>query len=48
MVDANERITWIHMGPVGDGWSSIVERAPNETLTTAALPDFYIRLRDID
>ncbi len=48
VVDANERITWIHTGPSGDGWSSIVERGPNETLTTPALPKFAIRLADID
>lgn len=48
MVDANERITWIHTGWSDDGWSSVVERGPNETLTTPALPNFSIRLSDID
>src|SRR5713101_3456070 len=32
VIDANEGVTWIHTGPSGDGWSSIVERGPNETL----------------
>jgi Uma2 family endonuclease len=47
VIDANERITWVHTGPTGDGWSSIVERRSNETLTTPALPDFSINLADI-
>ena len=47
VVDALERITWVHAGPSGDGWSSIVERGPGETLTTAALPGFAIRLDQI-
>jgi Uma2 family endonuclease len=48
VIDANERVTWIHTGPSGDGWSSIVERGSNETLATTALPNFSIRLCDID
>src|SRR5258707_11847890 len=34
VVDANERITWIHTGPNGDGWGSIVERAPRDRKST--------------
>jgi Uma2 family endonuclease len=48
VVDANERVAWIHTGPTDDGWSSIVERGPSETLTTPALPDFAIKLGEID
>jgi Uma2 family endonuclease len=48
VVDANERVSWIYTGPAGDGWSSIVERGANETLTTPTLPSFAIRLADID
>ena len=48
VIDANEGVTWIHTGPSGDGWSSIVERGPNETLTTPALPNFAIKLGEID
>jgi Uma2 family endonuclease len=47
VIDANERITWVHTGPRGDSWSSIVERGPQETLSTPALPAFSIRLADI-
>lgn len=48
VIDANERKTWVHMGPSGDGWSSIVERGPDEILTTPALPTFSIKLGEID
>jgi Uma2 family endonuclease len=48
VVDANERVTWVHTNPVADGWSSIVERGPQDILTTPALPGFSIRLADID
>ena len=44
VIDANERVTWVHTGPSNDGWSSIVERGPSDTLTTPALPNFSMRL----
>ena len=48
VIDANTRSTWMHIGPSGDGWSSITERGPQDTLTTSALPGFSIRLGEID
>jgi Uma2 family endonuclease len=48
VIDANELMTWIHTGPTGGSWSSIIERGPNELLATPALPDFSIRLSEID
>lgn len=48
VIDAAERVTYVHTGPGGDGWSSIVEKGPQETLTTAAVPGLSIRLDDID
>ena len=47
VIDASERITWIHTGPTGETWSSIVERTPTEALTTPALSSFSIRLSEI-
>jgi Uma2 family endonuclease len=47
VVEANERVTWVHTGPSGHGWSSIVERGSDETLTTVALPGFSVRLDQI-
>jgi Uma2 family endonuclease len=44
VVDANERVTWIHTGASGDGWASVVERGPDEVLRTSALPELAIRL----
>ncbi|HMA74641.1 MAG TPA: Uma2 family endonuclease [Xanthobacteraceae bacterium] len=48
VIDANERTTWIHTGPSGDGWSSVVKCGPEHALITPALPNFSIRLSEID
>ena len=48
VVDANERITWVHTGPSGNEWSSIVKIGRDEALTTPSLPDFSIKLSQID
>jgi Uma2 family endonuclease len=48
VIDANERITWVHTGPSGETWSSIAERGPNETLAASSLPGFAIRLAEIE
>jgi len=47
VIDANERITWVHPASSADGWSSVVERSPDETLATPAVPGFAVRLADI-
>jgi len=44
VVDAVRRATFVHQEPEGEGWRSIVERAPDEALTFAALPGFSMRL----
>jgi Uma2 family endonuclease len=48
VIDANARTTWVHTGPSGDGWSSIVEHGPEDVLKAAALPGLAIRLTEID
>jgi Uma2 family endonuclease len=48
VIDANARVTWVHTGATDERWSSIVERGPNDTLATSALPSFSIRLSDIE
>jgi Uma2 family endonuclease len=48
VVDANERTTWVHTGPSGEGWSSIVKSGPEDALAISALPGFSIRLGEID
>jgi len=47
VIDAGERTTWVHTGPSGDGWSSVVKRGPQDALTNAALPGFSIRIGEI-
>lgn len=48
VIDANERITWIHTNPRGDDWDSIVQRGPEDVLNVSSLPNFAIRLDEID
>jgi Uma2 family endonuclease len=48
VIDANERMAWIHRGPNGDSWSSITQRGATDPLTASVLPDFALRLADID
>src|SRR5215472_3381674 len=48
VIDANEGVTYVHTGPDGDGWSSVVKCGPQDTLATPALPGFSIRLGEID
>jgi Uma2 family endonuclease len=47
VIDADKRVTFVHTGPSGETWSSIVERGPQDALTTPAVPGFSIRLADI-
>jgi Uma2 family endonuclease len=47
VVDAARRATFVHSGPEGDRWRSIVERGPDDALTFAALPGFSARLAAI-
>jgi Uma2 family endonuclease len=47
VIDANERRTWVHTGPTDDGRSSVVERSPDDVLTTPAVPGFALKLSDI-
>jgi Uma2 family endonuclease len=48
VIDANDRTTWVHTGPKGDGWSSIVKREAQDALTRSTLPGFSIRLSEIE
>jgi Uma2 family endonuclease len=47
VIDANTRMTWVHTGASGDGWSSITERGPRDVLATPALPGLSISLGEI-
>jgi hypothetical protein len=48
VIDAMERTTWVHTAPSDDGWMSVVQRGPNDALTTSVLPNFSFRLGDIE
>jgi Uma2 family endonuclease len=48
VVDANERIAWIYTQPGAEGWASVVERGPDDVLTTSALPGFAAKLRELE
>jgi Uma2 family endonuclease len=48
VIGVNDRTTWVHTGPQGDGWASIVKREAQDALTTSALPGLSIRLSEID
>ena len=47
VVDANERIAFVHTDPSGDVWSTVVKYGPQDALSTSALPGFSIRLGEI-
>ena len=46
VVDAANRRTYVHSDPVGERWSSVVEREPGDSLSCVALPGFGLRLSD--
>jgi Uma2 family endonuclease len=47
VVDAARRTTFVHQGPEGGGWRSIVERGPDEALIIPALLGFSIRFATV-
>lgn len=45
VIDAERRVTWVHRGPCSDGtWSSVLEKGPEEALTTDALAGLRVVL----
>jgi Uma2 family endonuclease len=46
VVDANERLAFIHTGPSEAGWASVTRKGPEETLSCAMAPEFNYRLAD--
>jgi Uma2 family endonuclease len=48
VIDAMERTAWVHTGPSGDAWASVVERGPKDALTTPLLPGLSLRLGEIE
>jgi Uma2 family endonuclease len=48
VIDASERIAWVHTGPTAQGWSSVVEVGPDEALTTPAVPGLVVKLAELE
>ncbi|KAF2992222.1 Uma2 family endonuclease [Methylocystis sp. MJC1] len=46
VVDANERVAFVHLGPSETGWGSVTRKGAEEVLCSAAVPDFAFRLVD--
>jgi Uma2 family endonuclease len=46
VVDANERLAFIHTGPSETGWASATRKGPEVTLSCAMAPEFNYRLAD--
>jgi Uma2 family endonuclease len=47
VIDASRRHTHIHTGPGAGVWERVVERAPDDVLTCAAIPGFSVTLGQI-
>lgn len=46
VVDANERVAFVHHGPNETGWAKVTRKGPDETLSCVAAPEFKFRLAD--
>ena len=47
VVEASQRRTYVHRHPTGEEWRSIVERGPDDALTSSVLPGFSLKLGSI-
>lgn len=47
VIDVATKVTSVHTGPTGVGWTNAREVLPNESLRATALPDFEIRIADL-
>jgi len=47
VIDAARRRTFVHSRPEGEAWRSIVERGPDDALTSVALQSFCVLLGSI-
>ncbi len=47
VIDAATKVTSVHTGPTGVGWTNVREVLPTETLRAAGLPDLEIRIADL-
>jgi Uma2 family endonuclease len=47
LIDARERVTWVHTRPENGEWGSVVKVPGTEPLTLAALPGLAFRVADV-
>jgi Uma2 family endonuclease len=47
VIDASRRLAHVHTGPGAGVWERVIERAPDDALTCAALPGFSVKLGQI-
>ena len=47
VVDVATKVTSVHTGPMGVGWTNVREVLPTETLRATALPNLEIRIADL-
>ena len=47
VIDAATKVTSVHTGPTGVGWTNVREVQPIETLRAALLPNFELRIADL-
>jgi Uma2 family endonuclease len=48
VIDVATKVTSVHTGATGVGWTAVREVLPNEILRATALPDFNIRIDDLN
>ncbi|QGM98868.1 Uma2 family endonuclease [Methylocystis parvus] len=46
VVDANQRVAFIHKGPKAEGWAGVTKKSAEDVLACAAVPEFRFRLVD--
>lgn len=46
VVDANERVAFVHQGPSEAGWARMTRKGSDETLSCLSIPGFQFRLAD--
>ena len=47
VIDVATKVTSVHTGPTGVGWTNVREVLPTETLRATVLPDLEIRVADL-
>lgn len=46
VIDANERVAFVHTGPSDTGWANVMRKGAEDVLSCAAVPEFGFRLAE--